>query len=254
MTAGDVNSSPLKHERLKFVSTDVTSWPSLSAFFKHAIQHRAVIDHVFGNAGIAGRTNYVEEQLDSNGELLEPTHEVYDVNLKGMLNTCALGLHYMRKSPTDNSSIVVSASCSSFQRFRSVDYTTTKHAVLGFMRGMVPTLKAAGTSVRINAVAPSWTATGLIPKPFLEKSGVAWQGPEAVARSVALLMADATRNGQLIYSVEGRYKEIEEGVLLKALSDILGDEQNHDDALVQVAKTAMEMSKAGDGGRQESKP
>ena len=72
--------------------------------------------------------------------------------------------------------------------------------------------------IRINALAPCWTATKMIPGDFLQSVGVGFQGPEIVARSAALLMADQSRHGQLIYSEEGRYMEIDEGLRAAARS------------------------------------
>lgn len=97
------------------------------------------------------------------------------------------------------------------------------------MRGLAPITgekgRAEGTkAVRINAIAPSWTNTGIVPGKVLEEvAGIKVQEPADVAKSVALLFADGARHGQLIYSVEGRFSEIEEEVLLKAGDRIIGD-------------------------------
>ncbi|KAF2103454.1 NAD(P)-binding protein [Rhizodiscina lignyota] len=243
VTAGDLNAIPLEHTNLSFTITDVTSWKSLTSLFKHAVQHRPIIDHVFANAGIGARADYLAENLDENGDLLEPTYATLDVNLRGMLNTSTLGVHYMRKLASESNSVVVTASASSFQRFRTVDYTTAKHGVLGFMRGMVPLMKAAGVPIRMNAIAPSWTATGLVPDFVLQKAGAALQYPEPVARSVALLMADSGRNGQLIYSSEGRFKEVEDAVLLKCVKEIIGEEEIQEDTLMKIRAVAIQMRK-----------
>lgn len=212
---------PIQHDRLTFVKTDVTDWRGLSSMFKAAKATHGKIDHVFANAGIGSKATYLDEQLDENGDLLEPNHLTYDVNLKGVVNTCALAIHYMRRQEVGGS-IVITASASSFQRFRTVDYTTTKHAVLGFMRGIVPLLQG-NIPIRVNCIAPSWTATGLVPAELIEQvAGIGTQIPAVVARSVAVLMADAQRDGQLIYSVQGKYIEAE-GTLLKAAEEIVGD-------------------------------
>ena len=127
---------------------------------------------------------------------------------------------------------MLTASASSFQRFRAVDYTCAKHGVLGLMRGMAPLLGSQGKggsyegvhNVRINAIAPSWTNTGIVPGRIIEQvAGIKVQEPLDVARSVADLFADESRHGQLIYSVEGRYSEIEEAVLLKIVESIVGE-------------------------------
>lgn len=221
VVVGDLNTMPITHDRLTFLKTNVTAWADLSALFKLAKSKHSKIDHVFANAGISGRTTYLDERLDENGDLLEPNHLVYDINLKGVVNTVALAIHHMRRQDSGGS-IVLTASASSFQRFRVVDYATAKHGVLGLMRGLVPIL-LPDIPIRINAIAPSWTTTGLVPEHVIESVvGIGTQPPAAVARSVAILMADRQRNGQLIYSVQGRYSEIE-STMLKMAADIVGD-------------------------------
>ncbi|KAK5077280.1 hypothetical protein LTS08_008578 [Lithohypha guttulata] len=233
VVAGDMNELPIEHERLTSLRTDVTSWANLSALFKLAKSKHNKIDGVFANAGISGRTTYLDEKLDENGDLLEPTHLVLDINLKAVVNTVALAIHYMRRQDSGGS-IVLTASASSFQRFRAVDYTTAKHGVLGLMRGLVPILQP-DIPIRLNAIAPSWTTTGLVPEGFIEKvAGIGTQTPAVVARSVAILFADSRRNGQLIYSVEGKYSEAE-GTLLKAAVDIVG-EANEDMVMAKLLK------------------
>lgn len=201
--------------------------------FKLAKSKHGRIDHVFANAGISGRTTYLDEQLDENGDLLEPNHAVFDINLKGVVNTVALAIHHLKKQDKGGS-IVLTASASSFQRFRAVDYTTAKHGVLGLMRGLVPILQP-DIPIRVNAIAPSWTRTGLLPEGVVEKfTGVPTQSADVPARSVAILMADPQRNCQLIYSVEGRYYEAEE-TLARAAREIVGD-LNEDVVMEQLLK------------------
>ncbi|KAJ9662631.1 hypothetical protein H2198_001303 [Neophaeococcomyces mojaviensis] len=242
VVVGDLNTMPISHDRLTFLKTDVTLWTDLSALFKLANSKYGRIDHAFANAGISGRATYLDESLDENGDLLEPNHLVYDINLKGVVNTVALAIHYLRRQ-TSGGSIVLTASASSFQRFRIVDYTTAKHAVLGLMRGLVPML-LPDIPIRVNSISPSWTATGIVPKDVVEKvAGIATQTPAAVARSVAILMADKQRNGQLIYSVEGKYSEIE-GVLLKTAAEIVGD-VNEDLVMAKLLEAATFVDSTG---------
>lgn len=228
MVTGDLQASPIDNPDHTFVKTDVTSFSDLTNLFKTAIEKYKRIDHVFANAGIATRADYIDGKVDDNGDLIEPTTLVYDINLRGCINTCALAIHYMKKqqhSSNDTSSITVTASASSFQPFRLVDYATAKHGVLGFMRGLTPLLHPI-LPIRINAISPSWTITGLCPKGLVEDNlpGVETQEADVVGRSVAILMADPSRHGQLIYSVGGRYSEIEHAVLAKAAEQIVGPE------------------------------
>ena len=140
---GDLNPPPssIDNSHFSFVKTDVTKWTDLLALFKRAQEAHGRIDHVFSNAGITGRADYLVETLDANGELEEPSNLTYDINLRGMINTSYLGLNYMRKQDPPCGSVVCTASASSFQRFRVCDYTTAKHGVLGWVRGIVPNIQ-----------------------------------------------------------------------------------------------------------------
>lgn len=256
MVAGDLSPVPIEHENLSFQKTDITSWQDLQALFGLAQERHDKVDHVFANAGIPGRTIFIEDKVDENGLLLEPDLKVIDVNLKGTIFTATLGLHYIKKH--GKGSIVITASASSFQRFGFTDYSmyqnfpvcwsanvlsdtqlaVSKHGVLGYMRGLVPSLNILHPSIRINAISPNWTATGIVAKDVVEGIGAKVQGPEVPARSAVLLMADDARQGQLIYSVHGRYVEIEEAVLLKSVREniVLKYQPEEDSAFDNMAK------------------
>lgn len=221
VVAGDLNPPPVTHPNLVFQKTNVTSWTELTGLFSLAYRtHNGRIDHVFANAGIGESAHYLDLQTDSLGNLVEPSFRTVDINLRGVLNTSALAFHYMRTQQPAGGSVIVTASASSFQRFGIVDYATAKHGVLGFMRAMIPLIKAVDLPIRVNGIAPSWTVTGLLPPGYAEAAGKGSQSADVVARSAAVLMADHRRNGHLIYSAEGRYREIDEAVLLKANEDI----------------------------------
>ncbi|EOD51813.1 putative short-chain dehydrogenase reductase sdr protein [Neofusicoccum parvum UCRNP2] len=201
---GDLNPPPPKIESpdMTFVPLDVTSWEALSGLFEKAIELHGRIDHVFANAGIAPRVSLLEDKLDSNGKLQEPDYRVLDINLKSVMNTAVLALHYMRKQETGGS-IVLTASASSFQQFQAVDY--------------IPALHPLHHPIRINAIAPSWTDTGIVPGDVIRQLGCAVMEPGDVARAALHQMADGTRDAQLVYSVGLRgggvaHREIDEGL------------------------------------------
>ncbi|KAG9199572.1 hypothetical protein G6514_008334 [Epicoccum nigrum] len=178
--------------------------------FKAAEEQYGKIDHVFANAGIAPTTSLLEDDLDEDGNLAPPNLKTLDVNLTGCLYTVKLGIHYLRKNPTGGS-IVITASVSSFMRFPPVDYTTSKHAVLGLMRSLTQHLHPT-LPLRINAIAPSWTATGIVPPDAVAAIGEAeFQSPDVPARSVVLLMTDGKRHGEMVFSEKGRFLECENG-------------------------------------------
>lgn len=104
-----------------YVQTNVASWVDLSALFKKAKEQHGHIDHVFANAGIGPRANYLELEIDENGDLKEPTTEVLDINLKSAINTACLGVHHMKEQP-ESGSIVLMGSSTGLQPLRAPDY------------------------------------------------------------------------------------------------------------------------------------
>lgn len=55
---------------------------------------------------------YFEEEFDKNGDLLPPDSRTLDVNLVGVIYTCKLALHFLKKNP-EGGSIVITASAAS---------------------------------------------------------------------------------------------------------------------------------------------
>jgi hypothetical protein len=148
--------------------------------------------------------------LDENGDLLPPRMKTFDINLTGVIYTVKLAIFYIKQSHTGGS-IALTASVSSFTCFGPTDYTTAKHGVYGILRAMHENLYP-NLPVRINAVAPSWTETGVVPKELIAVIGQEnVQSPDVVARSVICLMADQGRHGQMIHSEKGIFRELENG-------------------------------------------
>lgn len=66
--------------------------------------------------------------------------------------------------------------------------------------------------IRINAIAPSWTDTGILNPEILAVIGEGnFQSADVPARSVTVLMADKNRHGELVYSERGHYIDLENG-------------------------------------------
>lgn len=130
----------------------------------------------------------------------------------------------MRHQSPAEGSVVLTASAVAFQRLRNPDYTASKHGILGFMRGMVPVLAERPENIRINCISPSWTRTPMLTffAPDQVGYGGQMQDAEAVARSVALLMADGQRHGQNIFSRQGKFWEIDDA-FMKLAKEIAGE-------------------------------
>ncbi|KAI4598740.1 hypothetical protein KJ359_002632 [Pestalotiopsis sp. 9143b] len=101
-----------------FVPVDVTSWEQLKSMFEAAVGTFGGVDHVFANAGIAGRDDYVGDDLDDGLDPKEPSNLVIHINLIGVINTTRLAIHYLKKT---------------FQRFSVVDYEAVARSVLILM-------------------------------------------------------------------------------------------------------------------------
>ncbi|KAI5268911.1 NAD(P)-binding protein [Aureobasidium subglaciale] len=86
-----------------FVKTDVTSWQSLTAAFKAAIEYSSnhSLDIVIANAGISGGSILdiaFPKDLPEDADLPQPGTRELDVNLPGTYYTTVLALHYFKKT------------------------------------------------------------------------------------------------------------------------------------------------------------
>ncbi|KAM0293115.1 hypothetical protein ACHAPM_011723 [Fusarium culmorum] len=207
-----------------FVKTDVTRWDDLLVLFNKTKELYGRIDHVFANAGIGPRADYLSLELDQDGKLMEPSSQSLNTNLKGVINTSALAIHHMHQQEYGGS-IVITGSATGLQRFRAVDYATSKHGVLGFGRGLIPSLKSAQIPIRVNTLAPSWTDSEVVPslKALLNDINVDAQPAYVVARCACYLMSDTSMNGQHVHVQRGKYVEVDDAVLLPAYDKINGD-------------------------------
>ncbi|KAI8941794.1 hypothetical protein NX059_002995 [Plenodomus lindquistii] len=250
--AGDLNPLPTDLSNIPFVKVNVTSWTDQLALFKAAEKEYGHIDHVFCNAGIRPTVTLLEDDVDENGNLQPPNLATYDVNLVGCTYTTKLGIHYLRKNPKGGS-LVLTASGSSFSRFPGTDYTVSKHGVLGLLRALHPQLSALPTPLRINAIAPSWTDTGILNAQVLEALGEGnYQSADVVGRSVTYLMA-GKRDGELCYSERGNFMDLENGekgyhALTKRMMGVDGDEDIVEVALMKkLAAMAAQAAQAAKG-------
>lgn len=114
----------------------------------------------------------------------------------------------------------------------------------GFARGLHPLVAAHKLPIRVNAVAPTWTNSSVLPglEDLMAKIGVEVQPASAVARAAALLMADGARHGQSIHVQQGRFKEVDEAVILPVAEAIRGPDYPSED---WVLARAMEILAEG---------
>ena len=111
----------------EYIHCDVTSWTDL----RHAFNSLKHVDKVFANAGISEHNNFLEDIVDSDGALREPSYEVLDVNVRAVFNTVKLAWSAMRRQKSGGS-IVITTSATAYAPEQSLPvYSASKLAVSG---------------------------------------------------------------------------------------------------------------------------
>ncbi len=116
-------------ERAVALPVDVTDAEAVNAAFDGFAETAGRIDAIFNNAGRGSPPETIDEISD------ETWHGVVAVNLNGMFNCARAAFRHMRSQDPQGGRIVNNGSVSSYvPRWRSVPYTTTKHAVTGMTK------------------------------------------------------------------------------------------------------------------------
>ncbi|KAL4875136.1 hypothetical protein BJY04DRAFT_202644 [Aspergillus karnatakaensis] len=161
-------------ENAIFMAVDILNWEQMLSLFRRTLDKFGSLDTVVANAGIMEKTETLDiDNTDADGNLLESTGAfgVIDVNVKGTLNTLRLAMHHMKHSTnsTGHKSIVLVASTSGYFGGTGVSaYVSSKHAIIGLLRGSHVTAKKHG--ITVTGIAPFFTTTQIT-----AKAGVRWQ-------------------------------------------------------------------------------
>ena len=114
----DLPTSPgatLASSSLTFHPCDVTSEAGLASIIKNIWAQEKRLDFVFANAGIAEHADFfAEADEDGDGGVsgeVKGLHALVDINVKSVVTTSWLALQYMRRSPSSDKSLVMTASC-----------------------------------------------------------------------------------------------------------------------------------------------
>ncbi|KAJ5902207.1 hypothetical protein N7495_002735 [Penicillium taxi] len=195
--------SNLDPERAIFAAANVVDWAQLTTAFDHAIATFGGLDIVIANAGIMESNAVLDvNDVDEFGKLKEnqEANTIFDVNLKGTLNTLRLALFWLQKSKSKNegskSIILIGSTSSYFGGTGVAAYVASKHGILGLLRAAQASSQELG--VRVNAVAPFCTPT-YITAGFAERWSEArleQNTVEGVAAAIAFLALDEGRRGQ----------------------------------------------------------
>ncbi|KAI9370414.1 hypothetical protein BJX61DRAFT_535665 [Aspergillus egyptiacus] len=213
-------TTPSASPPVHFVHCDTTSYADQLALFRTAHQLYGRVDVVVALAGVANPTSIFDPAADINQE---PSMLEIQVNTIGSLFTARIGMHYLRQSGSGGDLVLISSIIGFKETSDLVPYTTSKHGVVGIMRGLH--LQAEKEGIAVNVICPWVTRTRMIvgiEKPWTE-AGLPVNEPEDVARTI-LLCATANRgsdgkthtgaqlpfSGKMVYMSGGEGYEIED--------------------------------------------
>ena len=145
------------------------------------------VDFAFLNAGIATGSNEIDSLTD----------DLYRRAVRANVDGVVFGTRRMAQVMQPGSSIVATASLAGLVAM-PLDpiYTLTKHAVVGFVRGVAPQLAEKG--ITINALCPSFADTPIVSDELREwVAGNGWQLiPADTVAEAALAAARSGETGQ----------------------------------------------------------
>ncbi|RFU26871.1 hypothetical protein B7463_g9468, partial [Scytalidium lignicola] len=196
---------------VKYINCDVTDWKSLSTVFAQTKLKYSKIDLVFANAGIVENNTVFVDSFDSDGGLSPPDLSVIDVNVKGVIMTSKLALHYFNQNSPPGGGLVMTGSTSSYNERPNLPiYSTAKHGVVGLMRA-VRNL-APALNVTVGCIAPGGTESNMFPNEAAEAfraKGIPVNKAYSVALAAVFLASKLENNGKSLTVIGDKYTEVE---------------------------------------------
>ncbi|KAG8164441.1 hypothetical protein KVR01_006359 [Diaporthe batatas] len=160
------------------LAVDVTSEESVSLMVRHAVQAFGRVDYCVNSAGVG-----IEVALEVAEASAADFSRFMDVNVTGSFRVTQHVSALMKsQAPRDidprspgrgatRGSIVLMGSAASFgAQPRMVQYTTSKHAVLGLARNAA--LDNAKYGIRVNCLCPSWVNTPMVQRAIDQVPGL----------------------------------------------------------------------------------
>ncbi|KAH9485068.1 5'-hydroxyaverantin dehydrogenase [Psilocybe cubensis] len=147
------------------IKCDVTKFEQQVELFELAIHNFGSVDIVIPNAGVSEMGSFQQLQM-KDGKPVKPSMLTMEVNLYGVLYSAHLAIHYLllNQKEGDLKSLIFIGSVASWLGIpRGSMYTGSKHAVLGVMRSLYPTLEMKG--IRTGCIHPFFADTAIVPTP-----------------------------------------------------------------------------------------
>ena len=143
---------------------DVTLESDMEGLVAQAMTKWGKLDIMFSNAGIHRMVKGGIQNLD-----ITNFDNVMNVNIRGMVLAVKHASKVMIETQTRGAIICTSSMASVTASVASIDYTISKHALLGLMKGAASDLGKYG--IRVNCVSPSTLVTPLCLNYFCDDSG-----------------------------------------------------------------------------------
>jgi NAD(P)-dependent dehydrogenase (short-subunit alcohol dehydrogenase family) len=186
---------------VEFVQTDVRYEPEVRSLIEQTVKHFGRLDVAVNNAGTEGAMVSLAEATVNNYQL------IFDTNVLGVFLCMKYELQVMM--PQGSGTIINLSSVAGKKGFPTAGiYCASKHAVEGFTKAAA--LEAAGSNVRVNAVAPGPIMTDMFERFTQTEEGktaftqlVPLKRPgtaEEVAKTILFLSSDAASyiTGQIV--------------------------------------------------------
>ncbi|POR33570.1 Uncharacterized protein TPAR_06265 [Tolypocladium paradoxum] len=229
-----------EQRHVTYMHVDVSSYDSVLALFKSALDLHGRVDMAIHCAGITEIGGWFAPGTDIASVTTPPTTKVLEVNLFGSLYfthvaVAAMG-HNRAAQSSDNKSITLVSSIAGFKESPGLfTYSASKHGIVGLMRSSRAYLHST-RNVRINVICPWATDTQMIGgvRDIWTQNSLPMNDPDDVARIILQCAVDATIHGKAVYVADGKGFDIEEG-LDRSEPDWLGEKQARDLAKGQAA-------------------
>lgn len=138
-----------------YIHCDVTDEHQVKSMIDQTIHIYGRLDIMFSNAGIVSKSEQTILDLD-----FRAMDRLFAINVRGMAACVKHAAQVMVKGRIRGSIVCTGSIVASVGSNRRVDYTMSKHAVLGLMRTASRQLGQYG--IRVNSVSPAAVATPLM--------------------------------------------------------------------------------------------
>ncbi|KAL5363376.1 hypothetical protein BJX96DRAFT_178017 [Aspergillus floccosus] len=185
-----------------FHKTNVGDYANLATTFEKVWKQFEQLDFVFANAGIVENLEFYQRYQTDLPPSLDMT--IVDINLKSVVATCYLALHFLRRNKTPGGNIIITSSCGGVYPIAYLPmYASAKHGCVGLTRSLAKATPKLG--IRVNCICPASVGTGLLkPEEWDEVGRHEFTPVERVVGTVESILEDGSVNGAAVEIIQDR--------------------------------------------------